>query len=215
MLALFRPWNRSAANPLKSENTSWTDAFAALLVSLPQNKIKLMDCMQEQWECRLAAEDFSAEYKARQANFNTSHGTSSQADDVLDELASDLDWQLGQLDTDEPVGPGHVVDPSDSDDLTKYTETCAARTQRTTDAVIALASAANFYHVPIPPDDIGRLLKGRMLESHDGMAQDRASAAALLLAEEKAVALQKHAAEGIFYNYQRFSIITNLLHPSD
>jgi hypothetical protein len=198
MLALFRPWNRSATNPLKSENTSWTDAFAALLVSLPQDKIKLMDCMQEQWECRLAAEDFSAEYKARQANFNASHGTSSQADDALDELASDLDWQLGQLDTDEPAGPGHVVDPSDSDDPTNYTETCTARTQRTTDAVIALASAASFYHVPIPPDDIGRLLKGRMLESHDGMAQDRASAAALLLAEEKAVALQKHAAEGIF-----------------
>jgi hypothetical protein len=174
-----------------------------------------MDCMQEQWECWLAAEDFSAEYKARQANFNASHGTSSQVDDVPDELASDLDWQLGQLDADDSVKSNHVVDPSDSDNPAKYMETCAARTQNATDAVIALASAANFYHIPIPPNNIGSLLKGCTLESCNGTAQNRASAATLLLAETKAVALQKHAAEGIFQDHQLLNMISDLLHPSN
>ncbi|KAJ6532900.1 hypothetical protein DFH09DRAFT_827126, partial [Mycena vulgaris] len=59
MLALFRPWNRSATNPLKLETTSRENALSNLLVSLPQSKIEIMDHMQEQWECRLAADDFS------------------------------------------------------------------------------------------------------------------------------------------------------------
>ncbi|KAJ6561393.1 hypothetical protein DFH09DRAFT_811949, partial [Mycena vulgaris] len=63
MLALFRPWTRDSTHPLKPEITSWIDALAELLLSLPQRKLSIMDHMQEQWECRLAADDFSAEYK--------------------------------------------------------------------------------------------------------------------------------------------------------
>ncbi|KAJ7507050.1 hypothetical protein B0H11DRAFT_1646002, partial [Mycena galericulata] len=63
MLALFRPWDRSATHPLKPQATSWRDALTDLLISLPESKIRIMDHIQEQWECRLAADDFSAEYK--------------------------------------------------------------------------------------------------------------------------------------------------------
>ncbi|KAJ7128755.1 hypothetical protein C8R43DRAFT_833560, partial [Mycena crocata] len=63
MLALFRPWNRSSVNPLTSESTSWQEALDALILSLPQDKLKIIDHMQELWECRLAADDFSAQYK--------------------------------------------------------------------------------------------------------------------------------------------------------
>ncbi|KAJ6501695.1 hypothetical protein C8R47DRAFT_956972, partial [Mycena vitilis] len=63
MLVLFRPWNRSATSPLKSADTSWDDALSHLFTSLPDSKTKIIDHMQEQWECRLAADDFSAEYK--------------------------------------------------------------------------------------------------------------------------------------------------------
>ncbi|KAJ6472605.1 hypothetical protein C8R45DRAFT_774955, partial [Mycena sanguinolenta] len=63
MLALFRPWNRSPIHSLKPETTSWKDALSALLESLPKDKLDIIDHMQEQWECRLAADDFSAEYK--------------------------------------------------------------------------------------------------------------------------------------------------------
>jgi hypothetical protein len=215
MLALFRPWDRSAINPLKSDGTSWADALSVLLESLPPDKISIIDHMQEQWECRLAADDFSAEYKTRQANFNSSHGAPSDADDTCDELANDLDWQLGQLEVENPDRPDHVFDPPDSDDLRPHTETCAARTQSATDAVIALAGTANFYHIPIPPPGISSLLDGSATESCDGNARYRASAAALLLAEEKAVALQRHATQGIFFHNQRVNPTTNLFQLSD
>ncbi|KAJ7615136.1 hypothetical protein DFH06DRAFT_930372, partial [Mycena polygramma] len=58
MLALFRPWNRSATSPLKSNLVSWSVALANLLLSLPKSKTDIIDHMQEQWECRLAADDF-------------------------------------------------------------------------------------------------------------------------------------------------------------
>ncbi|KAJ7657448.1 hypothetical protein DFH06DRAFT_991196, partial [Mycena polygramma] len=59
MLALFCPWKRSASDPLKPAGSSWKDAITTFLLSAPQNHINIMDHMQEQWECRLAADDFS------------------------------------------------------------------------------------------------------------------------------------------------------------
>ncbi|KAJ7161272.1 hypothetical protein C8R43DRAFT_880825, partial [Mycena crocata] len=102
MLALFQPWKRSPTNPLKSDTTTWLDALQELLSSLPQSKLDIIDHMQERWECHLAADDFSAQYKARQAELNASNGISCQID-ASEELANDLNWQLGQLD--KAVGP--------------------------------------------------------------------------------------------------------------
>ncbi|KAJ7164355.1 hypothetical protein C8R46DRAFT_835959, partial [Mycena filopes] len=59
MLTLFRPWRRSTENPLKSGNTSWQQALADLILSLPNDKLKIIDHMQERWECQLAADNFS------------------------------------------------------------------------------------------------------------------------------------------------------------
>ncbi|KAJ6553471.1 hypothetical protein DFH09DRAFT_847617, partial [Mycena vulgaris] len=59
MLALFRPWNRSAKHPLKPELTLWKDTLRDLLLSLPQSKLDIVNHMQEEWECKLAADDFS------------------------------------------------------------------------------------------------------------------------------------------------------------
>jgi hypothetical protein len=193
MLALFRPWNRSATNPLKPETTSWKNALGNLLVSLLQSNIEIMDHMQEQWECRLAADKFSAQYKARQANFNTSDHISSRLD-AMNELAGDLDWQLGQLD--QAIGAEYNPDAPDTNDFEEFFEACGMRTKLATDAAIALAGAANFYHIPVTPDNIGDLLGGRAVESQDGAAHARANAATLLIAEEKSLAVSNRARQG-------------------
>ncbi|KAJ7100741.1 hypothetical protein B0H15DRAFT_762870, partial [Mycena belliarum] len=59
MVSLFRPWNRSPTHPLKPETISWSDALNDLLSSAPQHTLDIIDHMQEQWECRLAADDYS------------------------------------------------------------------------------------------------------------------------------------------------------------
>ncbi|KAJ6498548.1 hypothetical protein C8R47DRAFT_1193970 [Mycena vitilis] len=189
MLTLFRPWNRSASDPLKSEASSWKTAIAEFLLSASHSYIKIMDHMQEQWECRLAADDFSAEYKARQANFNTPANSSSHLD-AANDLAQDLDWQLGQLD--EAIGPESNPDAPETD-FDEFFEACGPRTRMNTDAAIALAGTANFYHVPAPPDNICKLIHGHVVESRDDTAHVKANAASLLLAEEKSLALSNHA----------------------
>ncbi|KAJ7229868.1 hypothetical protein GGX14DRAFT_299469, partial [Mycena pura] len=60
MLTLFHPWNCSLDAPLKPANVSWSNALSNLLSNLPLHHLKVIDHMQEQWECKLAADDFSA-----------------------------------------------------------------------------------------------------------------------------------------------------------
>ncbi|KAJ7196745.1 hypothetical protein GGX14DRAFT_300460, partial [Mycena pura] len=60
ILALFRPWNRSVDAALKPDNVSWSDALLDLLSNLEPRHLKVVNHMQEQWECKLAADDFSA-----------------------------------------------------------------------------------------------------------------------------------------------------------
>jgi hypothetical protein len=219
MLALFKPWNRSASCPLKPETVSWETALSTLLASLPGPKLKIIEHMQEQWECRLAADDFSADYKARLANFqvSASHRT-SDGNDPSDDLANDLNWQLGQLDVDdEPIGPEYGGDLPE-EDFAQYSESCAAKTQAATDAVIALTSAADFYRsIPTAPNNLHSLPTGHATESHDQQAQIRAQAATLLIAEEKAAALAKRAQRGelsylhdVFSRFNYFPLIQTL-----
>ncbi|KAJ7214408.1 hypothetical protein GGX14DRAFT_300754, partial [Mycena pura] len=59
VLSLFQPWARSLTDPLKQDNVSWNDALAQLLSRLPPHHLEVIDHMQEQWECKLAADDFS------------------------------------------------------------------------------------------------------------------------------------------------------------
>ncbi|KAJ7256301.1 hypothetical protein C8J57DRAFT_1074979, partial [Mycena rebaudengoi] len=61
ILTLFRPWNRSVDATLKPDDVSWSDALALLLSTLPPHHLKVINHMQEQWECKLAADDFSAQ----------------------------------------------------------------------------------------------------------------------------------------------------------
>ncbi|KAJ7206385.1 hypothetical protein GGX14DRAFT_308670, partial [Mycena pura] len=61
ILTLFRPWNRSLEATLKAETVGWTDALATLHLTLAPQYRKVIDHMQEQWECKLAADDFSAQ----------------------------------------------------------------------------------------------------------------------------------------------------------
>ncbi|KAJ7654058.1 hypothetical protein DFH06DRAFT_910534, partial [Mycena polygramma] len=60
MLALFRPWNRCSNQPLKADNVSWDTALESLFSSLPKIHAEIVEHMQEEWECRLAADDLSA-----------------------------------------------------------------------------------------------------------------------------------------------------------
>jgi len=151
--------------------------------------------MQEQWECRLAANDFSAEYKARMANFSAASSFSRHNDqednNALAALVNDLDWRLGQLD--EPVGEEYSEDNviSPADDLGGYDETCSDAKKRHTEAIIALAQASNFYHVPTPPDNIQDLLKGKaVLSTTKERASEVGKLATLFIAHEQAVAIQ-------------------------
>ncbi|KAJ6621394.1 hypothetical protein B0H10DRAFT_1945446 [Mycena sp. CBHHK59/15] len=177
----------SASCPLKTESTSWKSALQELLLSLPHDKLKIINHMQEQWECRLAADDFTKEYKARQANFNASNNVSAQFDEI-GELGRDLDWQLGQLD--QAVGPEFNPDiTTTTTDFDEFFEEGGKRTQLATELAIALAGAANFYKVSAPPNNIHDLLAGCAIQSHDASAHIKSQAAALLIAEEKALAI--------------------------
>ncbi|KAJ7203079.1 hypothetical protein GGX14DRAFT_307802, partial [Mycena pura] len=60
ILALFRPWNRTVDCVLKAHNVTWCDALIHHLSTLPPHHLKVINHMQEQWECKLAADDFSA-----------------------------------------------------------------------------------------------------------------------------------------------------------
>ncbi|KAJ7264710.1 hypothetical protein C8J57DRAFT_1069684, partial [Mycena rebaudengoi] len=90
ILALFRPWNRSVEPALKADDVSWTDALALLLSTLAPHHLKVINHMQEQWECKLAAADFSAQRRKRHAQAREINGFLSSAD-LGDALANDID----------------------------------------------------------------------------------------------------------------------------
>jgi hypothetical protein len=205
MLALFRPWSRSESHPLKSETISWKEALADLLIHLPQDKLKIINHMQEQWECRLAADDFSAQYRSHLVQFNATKGIISTHADRAEELTHDLDWQLGQLD--EAIGPEYNAN-SDSDDIidpssSEFLETCGTRTKLATNQAIQLAEAANFYYVAPSQDNFNNFRMGQAIESTFAQTGSQAHIAARLIAEQRAVAL-KDRQRGMFetdYNY--------------
>ncbi|KAJ7193512.1 hypothetical protein GGX14DRAFT_405419 [Mycena pura] len=203
MLALFSPWRRTKVHPLKAEEISWKDALQQFLLTLSQDKLDIIGHMQEQWECRHAADDFSAQYKARMASFNAASSFSrydDHEDDALTTLVNDLDWRLGQLD--EPTGAEYaeddVVDPGD--DLGGYEETCSDAKKRHTEAIIALAQASNFYHVPTPPDNIQELLKGKaVLLTNKARASEVGKLATLFIVREQAAAIQARSSQSIYF----------------
>ncbi|KAJ7076839.1 hypothetical protein B0H15DRAFT_573139, partial [Mycena belliarum] len=167
VLALFQPWERSSTLPLKAESVSWASALAKFLASAPQSTLDIIDHVQEQWECRLAADDYSAEYKARQADFAVHNGIPAHLD-AMSELAGDLDWQLGQLD--DAVGASQNPDTPEIADFEEFSEASGSRTKLATQSTIALAEAAKFYHIPILPGGISTLLHGHAIESLDDRA---------------------------------------------
>jgi hypothetical protein len=190
MLALFRPWNRSFAHPLKAETESWKNALADMLTSLSPDKLKIIDHMQEQWECRLAADDFSAQYRSQLVQFDAAKGTVTTTENG-NEFANDLDWQLGQLDA--AIGPEYNLNTYDLDDSEsisgEFKETCSSRTKLATEQAISMAAAANFYYIPTPPENIRDLLTGHVVESTDGVAQAQALQSVLSIAGERAAVL--------------------------
>lgn len=124
ILALFRPWSRSTTAPLKADSLSWNDALSALLSSLPTRKHRIIDHMQEQWECKLAADDFSANHRVRFADFRAGKGL-SDTDTQDADLANDIYWQLGQLSSDS------IVQPDNAEDLDDFHEHAGPRTPYT------------------------------------------------------------------------------------
>jgi hypothetical protein len=143
--------------------------------------------MQEQWECKLAADDFSAQRRKRHAEARAAHGFLS-SEDLEDALANDIDWQLGQ----GAIGPEYDGAGHDTEDIgTDYfMETCSAARAASSSASISLATAAGFYDTPPPPKDILVRLPGHSLEA-GSVAKAIANAAARLLAEEKAAVLKQ------------------------
>jgi|ERR1700761_1163745 len=194
---------RTKVHPLKAEEISWKDALQQLLLTLSQDKLDIIGHMQEQWECRHAADDFSAQYKARMASFNAASSFSRhdhQEDDALATLVNDLDWRLGQLDepTGEEYSEDNVMDPGD--DLGGYEETCSDAKKRHTEVTIALAQASGFYHVPTPPDNIQDLLKGKaILLTDKGQSSKVGKLATLFIAQQQAAAIQARSIQCMSY----------------
>jgi hypothetical protein len=173
---------------LKPENVSWSEALAQLLSNLPPHHLKVINHMQEQWECKLAADDFSALRRKRHAEARETNGFLS-SDDLGDALANDIDWQLGQ----GAIGPDYDDDAPDADDISAdlFVETCTAAQAASASMSISLADAAGFYKIPPPPkNDI--VLPGQSLES-GSTAKAMATVAARVLEEEKAAVLQRRA----------------------
>ena len=187
ILSLFRPWSRSGHAPLKPEDVSWSDALAELLSKLPPHHWEIINHMQEQWECKLAADDFSALRQKRHAEARETNGFLS-SDDLGDALANDIDWQLGQ----GAIGPDYDDATPDADDIGSelFVEKCTAAQAASAAVTISLADAAGFYKIPSPPKNI--VLPGQSLE---GDSADKVTArdAARLLQEEKAAVLRSRA----------------------
>ncbi|KAJ7192518.1 hypothetical protein GGX14DRAFT_594600 [Mycena pura] len=166
IIALFRPWNCTVDSPLKPHNVGWRDALNDLLLTLPPHHLKVINHMQEQWECKLAADDFSAMRRKRHGEAREANGFLS-SDDLGDALVNDIDWQLGQ----GAIGPDYDDADHEAEDIGTsdvFVETCSASQAASSSATMSLAAAAGFYNVPSRPTDMPLLLPGQALED-DGL----------------------------------------------
>lgn len=162
MLALFKPWERSTSNLLKAETIEWSAAWEDWsTTSLTTDKQAIVDHMQEQWECKKAADLYSLHRKKRFANSQSNNGFMS-VQDLADELVNDMDWQLGQAM--EPSSPEYGLDGTDGDEI-GHCEACGDNTQHVVEYVNALANSAGFYGVCDVPGNVSQLLP-------DGFAVD-------------------------------------------
>lgn len=187
MLALFRPWSRSSEAPLKDPGQGWSDALTGLLATLGKDKLLIIDHMQEQWECKLAADLYSERRAKRFAGYRSSQGFMS-VQDIADDLANDIDWQIGQsTEAEDPeYNEGIGVDSDDLD----YQETCATQTQDRVEDATALATAAGFYGRAPVPDDVANFLHGEAVDvGHEG--RYAALEAAQRIANERKVFLER------------------------
>ena len=99
--------------------------------------------MQEQWECRLAADDYSASQKRKEAFVSAGN---SSLDDADCEEVNDLQWQLGQ----EDVGGNYDEHSCDVEDVTTtidevFAEDNSGRAAAATNTVIVMAKSAQLY----------------------------------------------------------------------
>ena len=93
MLTLFKPWNRDMTCPLKSNNCSWSEEFLSFSANIPPQCIKTMQHMQDTYECRDAAHNYSANCKMRLAELNLL-GKGNGYDPVLEDIDNDLLWEF-------------------------------------------------------------------------------------------------------------------------
>jgi hypothetical protein len=187
ILGLFRPWARSRTDPLKAPSVSWSSALSVLLATLSPPHLKVIGHMQEQWECKLAADLYSVKRQKRYAGNRAENGFLS-SEEISDDLANDIDWQLGQLDG--AIGLGEEGQAGEMEDSNEFEEASSDRARLATESVIALSAAASFYRSPpVAPSDLAQHLLGQPREAGPDSRQE-ATAASQLLAAEKAAFLE-------------------------
>lgn len=194
MLTLFKPWRRSSSAPLKEDTIGWAEALQQLLHELDSEKLAIIDHMQEQWECKLAADLFSEQRQKRFAEYRSSNGLMS-LQDLADDLVNDMDWQVGQS-TEAAASEyddGLTSLMETEGEMIAHFEECGSTTQTSVEFANALATAADFYTVPETiPDGVSALLHGIAIESDDpDEARRSALLAAKSVADERAAYLIK------------------------
>jgi hypothetical protein len=186
MLSLFSPWSRSETEPLKSTSTPWYDAWTDFCPTLSSEKEKIIGHMQEQWECKLAADLYSVNRQKRYAGTRADNGFLS-SDDISADLANDIAWQLGQIEGCIGEDSERDVDLSqDIDDEGPETLTNAA--QVSAEAAVGLGRAAKIYKTPSTvATGVTKFLTDNLGCSTEGGNDAHANAgdASLLLASEK------------------------------
>ncbi|KAF9013778.1 hypothetical protein BDZ89DRAFT_1142466 [Hymenopellis radicata] len=132
MLALFMPWRRSKTAPLNPNDVLSKNGIQALLKGLDPSLIDRRPA------------DFSAMSRQRYASFAAGGGhPTTHIDGEEDDLSHDLNWQLGQMES-EPQPSPDAENPEISS-TSDFQERCGHRALQTVNAVRVLTMAANIY----------------------------------------------------------------------
>jgi hypothetical protein len=139
VLSLFKPWSRDQSQPVKHPDTSWEVSVGDFLKDgIKLEHVRVLDHMQEAYECKNAKDDYAADRRPAIPNFvGAMRGDTDGDDGGLDDMADDPVWNLAWFgDNSEDYEDAHPEDLC-------FNQSASAGEQR----AIELAELAGFYKV--------------------------------------------------------------------
>lgn len=192
MLALFTPWRRDTFSPLKTASVGWIDAWVDASKLLSAKHLRIVEHMQEQWQCMLAADLFSQKRKK-----NPHERGCLSVEDLADDIAGDIEWQLGQVaDTSETDTLNGLREEEDGD--LAHIETYGPSTTTAVIKTRSLAAAAGLYQERTVPVEVGSYVEGKSVEVES--VSGNLDAVQLLkdIANERMLRLSQKLGRGMF-----------------